>query len=241
MDHDHDDFATALGRAGLGAGPAAPASAVQRTYEDLRQRILSLELPPNSILSRTELAKRYGVSQTPVREALQRLEAEGLVDIFPQSKTQVSRLVTSEIFQAHFLRLAIETEVMRRLAADCEPAVIRRLSSLVAMQEAVGTDPEELPAFQELDELFHQTLLAAVGQSALHGLLRARSGHLNRLRRLDLPGPGKIADILAAHRAIIAALEAHDPERAQDAVRAHLSKTVSRVEVIRDAHPDYFA
>lgn len=239
------DIASALARSRMAGGlqpqPPSGMSAVQRVYEHLRSRIISLELPPNALLSRAELARDYDVSQTPLREALQRLESEGLVNIFPQSRTEVTRLVTAEIQEAHFLRIAIETEVLRRLAGACDPAVLGRLKTIVTMQEALADNPAELPAFQELDELFHQTLLAGVGQERLHALLRARTGHLNRLRRLDLPGPGKIARILDGHRAIIAALEARDPDAAQAAIRDHLSQTISRLEELRAQRPDYFS
>lgn len=225
--------------AGLG-GPVAAQSAAARTLDHLRQRIISLDLPPDTVLSRVDLARHYDISQTPLREALQRLEAEGLVDIFPQSRTVVTRIDTTQIHEAHFLRIAIETEVLRRLAEHCDEATLSRLRMILAMQEALAATPAELPAFQELDEIFHQALMAGVGQPGLHTLLRSRSGHLNRVRRLDLPGEGKIRRILQGHRDIIAALAAHDPKAAQEAIRDHLSQTVSRVEILRDRHPNYF-
>ena len=88
--------------------------------------------------------------------------------------------------------------------------------------------------------MFHQTLMAAAGQPGLYALLRSRSGHLNRLRRLDLPGEGKIRHSLEGHRAIVAALEARDPQAAQDAVRGHLSQTLSRLDLLRAQHPQFF-
>jgi DNA-binding GntR family transcriptional regulator len=224
----------------LGLSATASQSAAARTLDSLRGRIISMDLPPDTVLSRNDLAAEYNVSQTPLREALQKLEAEGLVDIYPQSRTVVTRIDPVQIREAHFLRLAVETEVLRRLAETADAALVSRLKTLVALQEALAGNPAELPAFQELDELFHQTLMAGAGQPGLYALLRSRSGHLNRLRRLDLPGEGKIRHILEGHRGIIAALEAHDPERAQEAVRGHLSQTLSRLDVLRQSHPQYF-
>lgn len=240
------DLAEALARSGLRGSEAthhhgAGISAAQRVFESLRRRIISLDLPPNTVLSRVSLAQEYNVSQTPLREALQKLEAEGMVDIFPQSRTVVTRLIADEIHEAHFLRVAVETEVMRRLSENCDSAVLNRLATILTMQEALAASPDELPAFQELDELFHQTLMSGVGQAGLHALLRARSGHLNRLRRLDLPGPGKIARILDGHRAILGALKSRDAAAGQEAIREHLSQTVNRVDQLRAQHPDYFA
>jgi GntR family transcriptional regulator, rspAB operon transcriptional repressor len=227
-----------LGPLGLSAGPIQSAAA--RALDSLRQRIISLDLPPDTVLSRSDLAAKFNVSQTPLREALQKLETEGLVDIYPQSRTVVTRIDPVQIREAHFLRLAVETEVVRRLAEGADAALIARLNTLIALQEALASNPAELPAFQELDELFHQTLLAGAGQPGLYALLRSRSGHLNRLRRLDLPGEGKIRHILQGHRAIVAALDIQDPQAAQEAIRGHLSQTLSRLDFLREQHPQYF-
>ncbi|MDZ4135101.1 MAG: GntR family transcriptional regulator [Paracoccaceae bacterium] len=231
---DRKGFAALVGAGGAGQ------SAATRTLESLRRRIIGLELAPDTVLSRIDLARQYDISQTPLREALQRLEAEGLVEIYPQSRTVVTRIDTARIYEAHFLRIAVETETLRRLAVTCDDATLNRLKMIVTLQEALATNPSEIPAFQELDEVFHQTLLAAVGQPGLHALLRSRSGHLNRVRRLDMPGEGKIARILQGHRDIIAALQAHDPDAAQAAIREHLSQTVSKVDALRNQYPSYF-
>jgi len=229
------------GAGGSAASGSAPASsAATRVCDDLRRRIIAFDLPPDTVLSRIDLARQYDVSQTPLREALQKLEFEGLIEIFPQSRTIVTRIDAAQIGEAHFLRLAVETEVARRLAAGCDPATLARLRTILTMQEALASAPDELPAFQELDELFHQTLLVGAGQPGLQALLRARTGHLNRFRRLYAPTPEKIAQIIAGHRAIANALAAGDAEAAQSAVRGHLSQTIARLETAQTEHPDYF-
>lgn len=213
---------------------------VQRVYDSLRQRIITLELPPETTLSRTDLTGTYDVSQTPIREAMQRLKQDGLVRIYPQSKTVVTRIDVPQIYEAHFLRVALETEVVRRLAEGCEQSTITRARSIIKMQEAVADDPGQLAIFQELDELFHQTLFAGLGRGGLHQLVRERSGHLERVRRLHLPEQGKILNILDGHRRIIEAIAAKDPDSAIAAIRDHLSRTVARVEDLRREYPDYF-
>ena len=90
--------------------------AAPQVFEWLRASILSLQLAPGTALSRTELAERFELSQTPVRDALLQLAQEGLVDIFPQHATLVSRIDIASATQAHFLRCAIELEVVRTLA-----------------------------------------------------------------------------------------------------------------------------
>jgi DNA-binding GntR family transcriptional regulator len=214
---------------------------VQRVYDDLRRRIVTLELPPDTTLSRADLTEAYEVSQTPIREAMQLLKQEGLLRIYPQSRTVVTRIDVPQIHEAHFLRVALETEVCRRLAIEGHPSVVTRARSIIRLQEAVADEPEQLAMFQELDEIFHQTLFAGIRRSGLHRLVRERSGHLERVRRLHLPEQGKIRSILAGHHVIVAAIAAHDEAAAVAAIRDHLNKTVAKLEELRLEFPHYFA
>lgn len=221
--------------------PVTSGGTVQRIYDDLRKRIITIQLPPDTMLSRAELTETYEVSQTPIREAMQLLKQEGLIRIYPQSRTVVTRIDVPQVYEAHFLRVALETEVCRRLAADVDTGTITRARSIIKMQEAVADDPEQIAIFQELDELFHQTLFAGVKRTGLHQLVRERSGHLERIRRLHLPETGKIRSILSGHKAVIEAIAAKDENGAVEAIRDHLSRTVARVEELRQGFPQYFA
>lgn len=223
--------------------PTRRMSASARIYDDLRQRILSLELPPGTSLLRAELADKYEVSQTPLRDALQRLEQDGLVQIFPQSRTLVTRIDIPKIHEAHFLRVALETEVVRHLAR-LEPAqrdrTVARARSVMEMQRAVTTEPDQLRLFQELDEYFHRVLFEALDRDSLHSLIRSRSGHLDRVRRLQVHSAGKIESILAGHEAILAGVASGDEAAAMAAMRDHLRKAPNWVDEFRASHRDYF-
>lgn len=221
--------------------PISTGGTVQRVYDSLRQRIITLELPPETTLSRTELTDTYDVSQTPIREALQRLQQDGLVRIYPQSRTVVTRIDIPQIYEAHFLRVALEAEVAGALARLGAPETATRAASIIRMQEAIADDPSQLKMFQELDELFHQTLFIGLGRIGLHQLIRTRSGHLERVRRLHLPEPGKIREILQGHDRIVQAILDRNPEAAETAARDHLSRTVSKVEELRKEYPQFFA
>jgi len=213
--------------------------AAPQVFEWLRAAILSLELAPGTPLARAELAERFDLSQTPVRDALIRLSEEGLVDIFPQHATLVSRIDLHSAEQAQFLRCSIELEVVRTLALAGDAALAGRLAALVDMQAALAGQGGE--DFIAADQAFHRTLYDAAGVPDLYELVRRRSGHLDRLRRLDLPSPGNSDRVVRDHRRIVEALAAHDPEAAQAALRAHLSSTLGRVADIRARYPEYFA
>jgi GntR family transcriptional regulator, rspAB operon transcriptional repressor len=200
--------------------------------------IVSLELEPGTVLSRNDLAAQYGLSQTPVRDALIRLGEEGLVDIFPQHATVVSRISTSSALQAHFLRRSIELEVVRALAEAPDSELIERLRETIAAQMDV-LDLNNYVEFSLLDQEFHRQMFEAANVPQLWELVRRRSGHIDRLRRLNLPVEGKTLAVVRDHTAIVDAIEAGTPDAAQAAMRKHLSGTLSQIEQIRAAYPDF--
>lgn len=214
--------------------------AAPQLQESLRERILALELPPGTVLPRAELAERFGVSQTPVRDALLRLAEEGLVDIFPQHATLVSRIDIPTALRAHFLRRALELEIVRELCAAPDAlrqALLARLRVQLSSQ-ARAQAAADYAAFTEADREFHHAMYAALDMHDLWQLTRQRSGHIDRLRRLNLPARGKVAAVIRDHRAIVEAIEARDAARAQDAVRSHLAGTLTFVDEVRRRHPE---
>lgn len=212
--------------------------ATPQVLEHLREAILALELAPGTVLARQELAEQFGVSQTPVREALMQLNEEGLVDVFPQHATLVSRIDIGAARQAHFLRRAIELELVRDLALQRPEGLVEALQRQIARQQALA-EAQQYGDFVAADRRFHQLLYEAAGMAELVDLVGRVSGHVDRLRRLHLPTAGKTALILRDHRAIAEAIAAGDATGAQEALRTHLSGTLSAVEEIRRLHPDY--
>ena len=212
--------------------------AAPQLFELLREAIISLELTPGTTLSRAEIAARFGVSQTPVRDALMRLDEEGLVEVFPQHATVVSPIDLNRAQQAHFLRRSLELEIVRALALDPQPALVAKLKGIVA-QQAAAAGAEDFETFSAMDRLFHETMYRAAGMHELWQLVRSRSGHIDRLRRLHLPTPGKAQEILGDHTLILDAVAAGSPDDAQQHLRDHLSGTLAQVEEIRARYPAF--
>ncbi len=129
---------------------------------------------------------------------------------------------------------------MRVLAASRDAALVARLRGWVA-QQAQLAKAKDLAGFSRADQAFHEELYAAAGQQELHRLVRSRSGHIDRLRGLHVPTQGKPQRIVADHKALVEAIEARAPQRAQQALREHLSGTLAQAEEIRKAYPQYFA
>lgn len=214
--------------------------AAPQVFERLRDMIISLALPPGSPLSRAALAEQFGVSSTPIRDALMRLEEEGLVDVFPQYATVVSRIDVRLAQQAHFLRQALELEIVRLLAASRNEALSAELNLTIARQQQFAK-AGDFEKFMAADNDFHAQLYAAAGKQDLWALVRSRSGHIDRLRRLHLPSPGKAQDIVRHHRLIGRSIGAGEPDEAQKHLRAHLSGTLRDIDKIRARYPEYLS
>ena len=210
-------------------------------FDALRELIISVELEPGWVLPRLELAEHYGVSQTPIRDALTRLGEEGLVDIFAQHATVVSRISIVGAQQAHFLRRSIELELLRTLAraptADLQ-ALICRLQGAISRQ-SLALSPAGYGEFALADQDFHRALYETADVLPLWEIVRQRSGHIDRLRRLHLPAAGKAQAVIRDHKAIVRALEQRDADAGAVALNKHLRGTLSFVDEIRSRYPNY--
>lgn len=212
--------------------------AAPQVFERLREMIVGLELTPGALLARTELAAMFGVSQTPVRDALIKLSEEGLVDIFPQHATVVSRIDIASATQAHFLRRALEVDIAGTLAASRTDLVVAQLRGQIDIQAALAAG-DDYARFIAADREFHRLMYLAAGVPDLFDLVRRRSGHVDRLRRLHLPSAGKARAVVRDHKRIVEAIAAGDVEQAREQAREHLSGTLGQIEQIRRQYPDY--
>jgi len=209
-----------------------------QVHEILRERILKVELVPGTVLSRASLQLEFGVSQTPVRDALMRLQEEGIVDVYPQYATVVAKIDIDHARQAQFLRLSIELEAVRRLTEVAPAKTAAELGEILAKQKTVAT-PETYDTFDGIDREFHRKLYERSGILQLWANVRRQSVHLDRLRRLNLPMPGKMQMVIADHEAIVEGIASGKPEVAAAALKKHLSGTLSIIDVISAEFPDY--
>jgi GntR family transcriptional regulator, rspAB operon transcriptional repressor len=208
-------------------------------FQSLRQDIIALTLAPGTVLSRADLQDRFGLSSTPIRDALIRLQEEGLVAVFPQHATVVSPIDLDKARQGQFLRLSVELEIVRALAMKPDQASIERLRSLIRQQSAFARLGEHA-AFTSADQTFHRTMYDFAGASDLWNVVSRHGGHIDRLRRLHLPVPGKMRDVVRDHKSIVGAIGEGKPEEAQLRLREHLSQSLSFVENLKVSHPEYF-
>jgi GntR family transcriptional regulator, rspAB operon transcriptional repressor len=211
-----------------------------QVQEILRERILKVKLVPGTVLSRASLQLEFGVSQTPVRDALMRLQEESLVDVYPQYATVVAKIDLNHARQAQFQRLSIELEAVRQLTEQRPKETAAELNEILSRQKTLSS-PETFDAFDDADREFHRKLYEKLGILQLWDNVRKQSVHIDRLRRLNLPMPGKMQNVLAEHGNIVDAIASGDTVAATSAVRTHLSGTLSLIEVISSEFPDYIS
>lgn len=214
-------------------------SASQQLYETLRHRILHFHLPPGAGIVKRDLSAEFAVSPTPVREALLRLADEGLVDVYPQSGTFVSLIDVQQAREVHFLRLAVEIEVVRTLCANSGPEGTAELQRWIRRQE-MEFEAGDKTAFAIADNRFHDTMFRLAGVQGLTQLIESRRGHFDRIRGLYLIENDRRRLVIDEHRAILEALAARDAVAAEAAIRMHIGKSLIIIDEIRAAFPSYF-
>ncbi len=210
-----------------------------RIHAALRDRIVSLALPPGASLSEPEIAVAFGVSRTPVREALLRLAEEELVDIYPQSGTFVARLSASVAQDAMVIRKALERITVREAAERATPADIVELDAILARQR-VAAEFNDIEGFHAADEAMHECVATIAGRPKVWRVVKREKANVDRVRLLTLEFEGRFEIVVAEHQQIVDAIRAREPDAAEEAMNAHLSRVLPGLDAIRARHPDYF-
>lgn len=207
-------------------------------YETLRRKVLTLDLEPGSALSEKDLATSLGVSRTPVREGLILLAEEGLVQVFPQIGSFVSRVDPQRVADAQFLREAVELTALDDVPDDLDEDLLAELADNLARQRSAEVDVEE---FFALDEEFHRGLLRLSGHERAWPTVVSAKGHLDRARRLGLYESSPPEVYVDQHVEILDAIRAHDLDRTRATMRTHLRAVFADIERLRARKPELFA
>jgi len=193
----------------------------------LRHAIVSGQLQPGEALSEAVLARRYGVSRTPVREALKQLEREHLVQIVPRVGTYVQNASADDVLDGLIVKEALEGIAARLAAARPDAPEVSELSQLASDMEAAAAAGANLAHIVEANLRFHGLILRLAASPALQFHLQLL---LNQFRvphqrqvAVTLSRPARLRQMLAEHRRIVTAIEAGDPAEAERAMRTHVS------------------
>jgi DNA-binding GntR family transcriptional regulator len=222
------DNRTELSLEEIVGGPAEAQTLAATVSQRLRRLILDGQLPPGTTLRLSRLAVSLGVSVQPVREALRRLEAEGLVVLTPRRGATVAELSVADAEETYALRVALESLCAGRAArrlADADIAELGRLFKRMESAEKAG----ELTSFIDADHAFHGYLYGVSGSSRLTRMI----AELQERSRRYLPSLYEawqtVEDPLDAHRPLLAAIEDRDPARVEALTREHMTQAGERL------------
>lgn len=199
-----------------------------RIHDRLRAAIISGELSPGTPVIEAELATRLGASRTPVREALRRLEAEGLLEPRGLRGSVVRALKSDEVECVFEIREALESLAARRAARTVREPELRKLEQHVDGMRAAVDDANEM---ERCDTAFHDTILAVANGDRLKRMLTELREELIAYRFLSLSDPERRRATVAEHDGIVAALRAHDEDSAAARTAAHIAN--ARAAVLR--------
>jgi DNA-binding GntR family transcriptional regulator len=193
-------------------------------YARLKQRLLNSHYPPGSFLSERQLARDLGMSKTPVKAALERLEAEGYVSVSPQQGIVVRELSIREIADQYEIRAALESFVVRTVAGRLTPEQVARVeTNLQAQADVRGTS--DVPLGVDLDAAFHTQFVEFLGNQEIarvFGQLRDRMQRI--VTRVFVLNPTRIEASYDEHVAIAQAVISGRGPAAADLIVAHLER-----------------
>lgn len=214
-------------------------TSARRVEREIRKAIITMEIPPGAPLSEQELALKLNVSRQPVREAFISLARAGLVEIQPRRGTFVVKISLERMLESRFIRESLEVAVVRRACERFDARVRNRIDFYLDAQ-AVAAEAGEHYQFQRADELFHAGLAEGAGCPSAWSVIDDIKAHMDRVCHLTLPSATALPHLIEQHRAIIEAVDARDADRAEAALKTHLSEILKALPTVQAAHRDLF-
>ena len=197
-------------------------------YHTLKKAIMTGVLAPDERLMEIPIANQLGVSRTPVREAIQRLEREQFVIVYPRCGARVAGMTDKDVKDALDVRIAVETLSVRLAAANITPDQINRLRNINSqIEDAIKT--EDVNKISDLDNLLHRMIGESSGNNVLMDIMRQLEGHVLRYRFEYIKSIKGSYAISKEHEQIIAAIEKRDVEAASNYMMEHLKRQKEQI------------
>jgi DNA-binding GntR family transcriptional regulator len=194
----------------------------EMAYERIKDALRHADLDPGDVLSEVQLSRLLGISRTPIREALQQLEKEGLVQVIPGRAVTVASRSVKDVLDVLHIRMLLEPEVARLAAENATPQQIDRLQIAMSQMEASILD---YPAWSKADEVFHETMQNACPNHLLGETVVQLRNRVHHLANTDSKHhPARMEACTAEHRQIVDAIAARDAQAAERAMRDHITQ-----------------
>lgn len=189
--------------------------------ENLRDAINKGVLSPGERLMEIQIAEEMGVSRTPVREAIRKLELEGFVVMIPRRGTYVANISIKDINEVYEIRTALDILAGGLAAERINDEEIEEMRQLLVLTEKY-IEEKNLNKIIEIDSKFHDVLYTASRNERLVNIINNLREQITSIRGQSMNYPGRLADTLNEHREIVESIATRDIDRAQEAVRVHL-------------------
>ena len=215
----------------------------QLTYDRCKKDIMTFALKPGEPVSAAKLAERYNVSRTPAREALVRLQSEGMVDIFPQSKSMISKINVARARQEWFIRKTLEIAMIDDFFQNVTSADIKEMRKFAKKCERIGEQPRNHETSYEYltnDNKFHAVTYRVAGEDLAAETINSTMAHYSRIRLLvDLDNQYKDRTV-ADHEELIRLIEAGDKNVYRAVLTRHLDRVIGDIEQMTIQAPQLF-
>ncbi len=210
-------------------------------YPVLRRAIEDLYLQPGAILSIKDICEHFEIGRSPVRDALIRLDQEGLVTLLPQRGTMISQIDLGRVEQERFLRLSVEEEVMKLFMACHTPTDITLLNeALRRQQELFDRGEVDMRQFILRDDEFHEVFYAVADKLFCLRAIQNVWGHYRRMRLLTCGEESGLQEVIRQHSALITAMQARDTEQMRNIFHLHLRKLDREERFLLKKYPYLF-
>ena len=210
-----------------------------KVFGELRKQILDLTLRPGTELNLNELSDLFGVSRSPVRDAVKELSGERLIDIYPQRGTYVSRINLKMADDERFIRLNLELGSVPLFMENMTEKTISEMEDLISMQEKAFA-LRDTSLLLALDDKFHSIVFREAGRSGVYDFVLSRNGNYHRMRVISFMFDAIASDVIRQHRELLEAVRKGDADLFSSLDRSHMSKLTAETNSFRSTMPQYF-
>src|SRR5450830_117266 len=196
-------------------------SLFDQAYNEIKLRIITCGYRPGEVLSEAAISAELKIGRTPVHQAIHRLMMDGLITIMPRKGVMVVPAGVDEVMEIIDVRLVTECYCARLAADRADDSELQHLQRIVDASEK-ATNQRDVEKMMLFDREFHDTLARAARNTVLADLLRSLHERSLRFWFISLRDPDHHRNVLAQHRAIVAALQSRQPDAAENAMREHI-------------------
>lgn len=212
----------------------------EQIYKVIKENIISLKLLPGQQISEIDLSEQLGVSRTPIREAFIKLSEEGLIEIFPQKGTVVSKIDLTAAENAFFMRRILEENIMIEAIKNSDEKLLNELDKNLYLQKGAIEFGNDLYELTELDNQFHRIIYESVERENIWDTIQSASAHAHRIRYFAVKESKIRIKNIDEHLEIYEIIKNRKQESIKNILELHLHNYINEVKSLKENYQEYF-